>query len=706
MQLQKNPDFSDRGASEVMGAVMLISVVVMAVAIIGVALTSQGTPQEIPALDAVISNYGSQIQIYHNGGDTLQSNQIEILVDGIATPFKKSNTDTAWTFWSPGESLVNESKDTIPPKIVRIVYKGTSGSKTILATADFSPSGMSNPGPISTSTLQAAFSNSPSSGTPPLVVGFSDLSTGSPVGWNWAFGDGGTSSGQNPTHVFGSSGTYTVSLTVTNATGSMSSVSHPITVSTSAPSVISTSPTAGTRGTNFPISIYGTGFVNGATISLKKSGSTDIAVSSVVFGSGTTLTGTLSLPAGSATGAWNVVVTNPDTKTGTLTNGFTIMDPAGPPTVSVPTPSSGTTGSTVFITDLPGTNFQTGAQVKLNSSSASDISAANITVVSPTQITCTFYLSGAATGPRNVVVTNPDGQVGMQPGGFTITSTSAPIVNSITPSSGTSGNPVSITNLAGSGFQTGATVKLNSSTLGSDIPSAGVTVVSSSQITCTFYLTGAAAGDWNVVVTNPDGQTGMKANTFTVNAVPSSAPVISTISPNSGVHNWPYSVTISGANYVSGATAKLNTTSNFAGIAATGITTTSNYMTCTFDLTSQPAQNWNVAVTNPDGKSGLLANGFTSTNPGPVVSSVVPGAGTRNTVIPVVISGTGFEPGATVTMTRNASTTAGTVSGTAVNSQTQISSSIRSTNVAAYWDIKVTNPDGQSKTLPKAFYSV
>jgi PKD repeat protein len=705
MQLQKNPFFSDRGASEVMGAVMLISVVVMAVAIIGVSLTSQGTPQKIPALDAVISNYGSQIQIYNNGGDTLQSNDIEILVDGNPQTFRKGGTDAAWTSWSPGESLVADVSSA--PQIVRIIYKGTSGSKTILATADFSPSGMNNPGPISTSTLQAAFSSSPSSGIPPLVVGFSDLSTGSPVGWNWAFGDGGTSSGQNPTHVFGSSGTYSVSLTVTNATGSVSSVSHPIIVSTSAPSVISTNPTAGTRGTNFPISVYGTGFVNGATISLKKSGSADIAVSPVVFGSGTTLTGTLSIPASSATGTWNVVVTNPDTQTGTLTNGFTVTAPTGPPTVSNPTPSSGATGSTVFITNLPGTNFQTGAQVKLNSSSAADISAANITVVSPTQITCTFYLSGAATGARNVVVTNPDGQAGMQPGGFTITSISAPIVNAITPSSGTSGNSVSITNLAGSGFQTGATVKLNSSTLGSDIPAAGVTVVSSSQITCTFYLTGAAAGNWNVVVTNPDGQTGMNASAFTVNAVPSSAPVVSTISPNSVVHNWSYSVTISGANYVSGATAKLNTTSNFAGIAATGITTTSNYITCTFDLTSQPAQSWNVAVTNPDGKSGVLANGFTSTNPGPVVSSVVPGAGTRNTVIPVVISGTGFEPGATVTMTRNGYTTpSATITLLTVNSQTQISCSVKSSNNAYYWDIKVTNPDGKSNTLLKAFYSV
>ena len=205
---------------------------------------------------------------YHNGGDTLQSNEIEILVDGNLQTDASKKAVAAWTSWSPGESLVADIFSI--PKIVRIIYKGPSGSKTTLATADFSPSGMSNPGPISTSTLQAAFSSSPSSGTPPLVVQFFDLSTGSPVGWNWAFGDGGTSSGQNPTHVFGSSGTYTVSLTVTNATGSVSSVTHPITVSTSAPPRVASARGQGTRGTSIPISVYGTGFVSGATIKLKR----------------------------------------------------------------------------------------------------------------------------------------------------------------------------------------------------------------------------------------------------------------------------------------------------------------------------------------------------------------------------------------------------------------------------------------------------
>src|SRR5271157_1254816 len=139
---------TERAVSEIIGAVLLISVVVIAVAIIGVALTSNTNIQKVPALDAIISNYGNTIQIYHNGGDTIQSNQIQILVDGNPTTFKKGGTDASWTSWSAGDSLVATMSST--PKIVSIVYNGTSGSQTVLATADFSPGGMTNSGPTST----------------------------------------------------------------------------------------------------------------------------------------------------------------------------------------------------------------------------------------------------------------------------------------------------------------------------------------------------------------------------------------------------------------------------------------------------------------------------------------------------------------------------------------------------------------------------
>ncbi|MCX6296434.1 MAG: M14 family zinc carboxypeptidase, partial [Bacteroidetes bacterium] len=50
------------------------------------------------------------------------------------------------------------------------------------------------------------------------VVDFNDLS-GSASSWSWRFGDGGTSSVQNPTHVYTANGTYSVSLVVSNCAG-------------------------------------------------------------------------------------------------------------------------------------------------------------------------------------------------------------------------------------------------------------------------------------------------------------------------------------------------------------------------------------------------------------------------------------------------------------------------------------------------------
>ncbi|MFN8396563.1 MAG: T9SS-dependent M36 family metallopeptidase [Bacteroidia bacterium] len=47
------------------------------------------------------------------------------------------------------------------------------------------------------------------------AVSFTDQSAGSPTGWSWTFGDGGTSTQQNPNHTYSTPGTYNVTLTVT-----------------------------------------------------------------------------------------------------------------------------------------------------------------------------------------------------------------------------------------------------------------------------------------------------------------------------------------------------------------------------------------------------------------------------------------------------------------------------------------------------------
>ncbi|HEX9793612.1 MAG TPA: S8 family serine peptidase [Planctomycetota bacterium] len=67
----------------------------------------------------------------------------------------------------------------------------------------------------------ANFVGTPTSGTEPLTVAFTDTSTGgAATSWSWSFGDGNTSTSQNPGNTYTTAGTYTVSLTATNATGS------------------------------------------------------------------------------------------------------------------------------------------------------------------------------------------------------------------------------------------------------------------------------------------------------------------------------------------------------------------------------------------------------------------------------------------------------------------------------------------------------
>ncbi len=110
----------------------------------------------------------------------------------------------------------------------------------------------------------ANFSGSPTSGTEPLTVNFTDLSTGSITSWSWTFGDGGTSTSQNPSHQYANDGTYSVSLTVTGPGGSdIETKTNYITVN---PCVL---PTAGFVGSptsgDFPLAVSFTNQSSNAT---------------------------------------------------------------------------------------------------------------------------------------------------------------------------------------------------------------------------------------------------------------------------------------------------------------------------------------------------------------------------------------------------------------------------------------------------------
>jgi subtilisin family serine protease len=86
------------------------------------------------------------------------------------------------------------------------------------------------------------------------------------------------------------------------------------------------------------------------------------------------------------------------------------------PTISSVTPSNGAQGASLAVT-VTGTNFQPGATAAFGA----DVTVTSTTVISPTQVSAALSIATtAATGPRDVTVTNPDGQVAIRAGGFTV----------------------------------------------------------------------------------------------------------------------------------------------------------------------------------------------------------------------------------------------------------------------------------------------
>ncbi len=66
----------------------------------------------------------------------------------------------------------------------------------------------------------ANFTAAQTAGCAPIVINFQDLSTGNPTAWLWNFGNGNTSTLQNPSTTYFTPGTYTITLTATNGGGS------------------------------------------------------------------------------------------------------------------------------------------------------------------------------------------------------------------------------------------------------------------------------------------------------------------------------------------------------------------------------------------------------------------------------------------------------------------------------------------------------
>lgn len=75
-------------------------------------------------------------------------------------------------------------------------------------------------------TLTSSFTSNVTNGTENTTIQFTDTSTGKPTSWYWDFGDGKTSTEQNPSHTYTTPGNYTVTLTVSDENSTNSTISR------------------------------------------------------------------------------------------------------------------------------------------------------------------------------------------------------------------------------------------------------------------------------------------------------------------------------------------------------------------------------------------------------------------------------------------------------------------------------------------------
>ena len=343
----------------------------------------------------------------------------------------------------------------------------------------------------------------------------------------------------------------------------------------SPPTVSAILPTSGTTTGGTSVTITGTGFLAGASVSFGSSSATNVNITSSTSVTATT-------PAAVASTV-NVVITNTDGQSGTLTAGYTYVSPNPAPTVTAISPVSGSTSGGTAIT-VYGTGFLSGATLTLGTA------ATNVNIINSTSLTATTAAHTA--GVTNVTVTNTDGQSGTLSNAYTYTNP-APTVSTISPSSGTTGGGTPIT-ITGTGFLVGASVTFGGSS------ATNISIVSATSITA--VTPAHAAGPINVVVTNTDSQSGTLANGYSYVLYP--PPRMTAVSPVSGPTGGGTSVSITGTGFLAGASV------TFGGTIATNLRVISS---SSITATTPPHVSGavNVVITNTDAQSGSLSGGFT-----------------------------------------------------------------------------------------------
>ena len=432
--------------------------------------------------------------------------------------------------------------------------------------------------------------------------------------------------------------------------------------------VSAVSPPAGDSGGATLITITGTGFASGDTVTVGGTACTPVTVVS-----STQITCTTA--ATSAGSAGSVVVTDPANPTtpGSMATAFAYQST---PTVSGISPAGGALAGGTAVT-ITGVALSPSSTILIGGQPCTPV------VVNATQTSATCTTASASAGADDVVVSTPGGGSTSLAGAFIYSP--APTITSVSPITGTTAGGTTLT-VNGTGFRnspTLPTILLASTSCGS------VAFVSASQITC--VTPAATFGAVAVRVTNSDGQFASSAGAFTYQAP---APTISAVSLAGGPIAGGATITITGTGFLS---APSNPTVTVGGGSCGSLVyTSSTQVTCV--TPAHGAGLVNVVLTNADSQIATATGAYTY-RVAPTFTSVTPSAGALAGGTSIVIVGTGFiNVGAVPTVLLGGTACTSVV----FNSATQLTCTTPAKSAGTV-NLTVTNSDAQAVTANNAY---
>jgi hypothetical protein len=378
------------------------------------------------------------------------------------------------------------------------------------------------------------------------------------------------------------------------------------------------------------------------------------------------------------------------------------------PTVSAISPTSGTASGGTAVT-ITGTNFLSGATVKLGGNTAT-----NVTVAGSGTITATTPAHTA--GTVDVVVASSDGQSSTLHGGYTYTSSSSGTVDFVQLNYKTSNPSASSVAVAYPAAQTAGNLNVvvvgwndTASSVSSIVDSQGnmytraVGPTTGTALSQSIYYAKNIAGGSNTVTVTfnhsaayPDVRVLEYSGADTTNPLDVTAGASGTgLTANSGS-----AATTSANELVFGAGMTFDiynaagggftnwVITNFGDIAEDmGVTGTGSY-NATAGTTSSAAWVMQMAT--------FRASGQGSSNPAPTVTGIGPSSGPASGGTGVTITGTGFQSGVTVSLGGTAA------SNVVVGSSTSITATTPA-HAAGSVNVVVTNSDAQGDTLSNGY---